>query len=100
MPATLSTEALEDIRAITEWIARHNPPAARAFRDAVDGIGILIGDHPGAGQLRPELVARPFRVFSVKGFPYILVYNAERRPPLILRVLHGARDLPDLLQDL
>jgi plasmid stabilization system protein ParE len=36
----------------------------------------------------------------LRGFPYILVYRANAVPPRILRVLHGARDLPEVLQDL
>jgi len=40
------------------------------------------------------------RFLAVHGFPYLLVYNADRRPPLIVRVLHGARDLPSLLRGL
>jgi len=36
----------------------------------------------------------------LRGFPYIVVYRANAIPPRILRVLHGARDLPEVLQDL
>jgi toxin ParE1/3/4 len=36
----------------------------------------------------------------VSGFSYVIVYDASREPPLILRVLHGARELPELLRDL
>ncbi len=100
MPAALAPAARQDVRDVTTRIARNNPTAARAFRSEIAQAGVLIGDHPEIGQRRPELVAHPFRIFPVSGFPYILVYNPERRPPLILRVLHGARDLPELLQDL
>jgi len=34
------------------------------------------------------------------GFPYVMIYDCERRPPIIIRVLHGARDLAGLLRDL
>jgi toxin ParE1/3/4 len=33
------------------------------------------------------------------GFPYVIVYNAERRSPLIVRILHAARDLPEALKE-
>jgi plasmid stabilization system protein ParE len=36
----------------------------------------------------------------LRGFPYILVYRGSTIPPRILRILHGARDLPEVLQDL
>ncbi len=31
------------------------------------------------------------------GFPYLMVDNADRKPPVVLRVLHMARDLGPLL---
>jgi len=34
------------------------------------------------------------------GFPYVIVYDAGRRPPAIVRILHGARDLPEILRGL
>jgi len=36
----------------------------------------------------------------VRGFPYLVVSNPERRPPSIVRIVHGARDLPEVLKDL
>jgi len=36
---------------------------------------------------------------GLTGFPYLIVYNDARRPPLILRILHAARDLPEALRD-
>jgi toxin ParE1/3/4 len=46
---------------------------------------------------------RPFvnqRCLTLTGFPYVIVYNAERTPPRIIRILHGARDLPEILRGL
>ena len=40
-----------------------------------------------------------YRFLSLPGFPYVIVYNAERDPPLIVAVLHTARDLGRALQD-
>lgn len=36
----------------------------------------------------------------MKGFDYLLVYNAEHPGRLVLRVVHMARDLAPLLADL
>jgi toxin ParE1/3/4 len=33
------------------------------------------------------------------GFPYVVVYDAASLPPRIVRILHGARDLPGALED-
>ena len=48
---------------------------------------------------RAELADESVRFVTLTGFPYVIVYNAERRPPLILRVLHGARDLPEAMKE-
>lgn len=36
----------------------------------------------------------------MKGFPYVLAYDPTRSPPVIARMLHGARDLADALKSL
>ena len=98
--AVLSRRARGDILSAVRWIADDNPAAARAFRGAIGRATTLIGEHPRVGHIRPELAGAAYRFLGLTGFPYIVVYNAEREPPLILRVLDGARDLPDLLADL
>ena len=92
--AVLSPAAERDILDIVAWIARENPAAARGFRDALNRLATAIGEHPRVGVLKPHL-ASP----SIRGFPYVVVYTPDRDPPLIVRVLHGARDLPEVLRD-
>jgi len=52
---------------------------------------------PKLGRLRPDLAPARYRFWSVRGFPYLLVYDAETEPPIILRVVHQSRDLPAIL---
>ena len=73
--------------------------AAQGLRDAIASAAVRIGDHPQLGVLRPDVVKPPYRFLALTGYPYVIVYNADRRPPLILRVLHAARDLPTLLRN-
>jgi hypothetical protein len=35
--------------------------------------------------------------WSLRGFPYLLVYDAEAEPPVILRFVHQSPDLPVVL---
>jgi toxin ParE1/3/4 len=70
------------------------------LRRAVDEAATRIARHPELGRLRPEIAEAPYRLLALAAFPYLIVYNAQRTPPRILRVLHGARDLPDVLRDL
>ncbi|MBF0175201.1 MAG: type II toxin-antitoxin system RelE/ParE family toxin [Magnetococcales bacterium] len=99
-PAQLSPQARVDVLDAARWVMGDNPSAARAFRVAIDKATVLLGEHPCAGRERLELVPAPIRFLSLTGFPYILVYDSTPTPPLILRVLHGARDLPEILNDL
>jgi toxin ParE1/3/4 len=96
--AVLSPAARRDLLAAVRWIAKDNPAAARAWRDAIVKAAERIGDHIHLGSPRPELAGEPYRFLTLTGFSYVIVYNAVRRPPLIVRILHGARDLPEMLQ--
>ena len=98
--AVLSPRARRDLVAAVKWIAKDNPGAARALRDAVAQTAERIGMHNHLGKLRPDLADEPYRFVTLTGFPCVIVYNAARRPPLILRILHGARDLPEVLRDM
>jgi plasmid stabilization system protein ParE len=86
--------------AAIKWIKRSNPTAARGLRQAVSTAAISIGDHHAIGEVRIELANEAYRFLPVAGFPYILVYTAISTPPRIIRILHGARDLPEALSDL
>jgi toxin ParE1/3/4 len=95
--ARLSSRARRDLLEATRWIAADNPTAARALREAVDNALLQIGAHRHCGTVRPEIIEAPYRFIALTGFPYLLVYSPDLEPPLILRLLHGARHLPGIL---
>jgi toxin ParE1/3/4 len=100
LPAVFAPAAQADLRQAVAWIARDNPAAAGALRDAaVRGAGRL-GANPYPGTTRPALGAARFRFLLLRGFSYVMVYTADTVPTRILRVLHTARDLPPLLAGL
>jgi len=99
-PAPLSRRAQADLRQATEWIALENPTAARGLRQAVANAAVRIGEFPLIGRVRPELIKSRYRFLTLTPFPYLLIYNAERKRPVIVRVVHGARDLSTVLSDL
>jgi toxin ParE1/3/4 len=96
--AVLSPRARRDLLGAMRWIAHDNPAAARAFRDAVAKAMHRIGRHVQIGAVRPDLAGEPYRFLTLSGFPYVIVYNKDRNPPLIVRILHGARDFPEALR--
>ncbi len=98
--AGLSPAARRDLLDAMRWIAPDNPAAASALRGSIMKAASQIGTHNYAGVSRPDLADPPYRFAILTGFPYVIVYNEDRKPPLIMRILHGARDLPELLHDL
>lgn len=97
--APLAPRAREDLLEAARWIARDHPAAARAFREAILNAAHRIADHPEIGGQRPDLADSRYRFLILTGFPYVIAYNGERKPPLILRILHAARDMPELLRE-
>jgi toxin ParE1/3/4 len=95
----LAPQAIRDVEDAAEWLAdgRGGLPLARRFASAVVEVTDRIARRPLLGHRRPELLPDPFRFHAVTGFPYLLVYNAERSMPNVLRVLLMSRDLGLLL---
>ena len=92
--------AQRELRKAAVWIAEDNPRAAEALLDAALRAGAMIVAKPGLARTRPELAPSRFRFWSLRGFPYLLVLDAEHNPPVIARFVHQARDLPIVLGDL
>jgi toxin ParE1/3/4 len=95
--ARFTREALADLRVAVAWIAKDNLAAAEGLRIAASNAARAIGDHPEIGPVRTDLAPERFRFYVLRGYPYVMVYEPAVRPPRILRVLHGAQDLDDVL---
>jgi toxin ParE1/3/4 len=98
--AALSPRARRDLISAVRWIEKDNPVAAQGLLDAVVKAAERIGSYPRIGTVRPDLTSGPYRFIALTGFPYLIAYAENRDPPLIVRILHGARDLPRLLRNL
>lgn len=95
--ACFTPAAARDVRVAIAGIAAESPATARALRNGIKTAGRRIGTDPDSGLLDPSLADAPIRFLALTGFAYVLVYDAQASPALILRMLHGARDLPELL---
>ena len=91
----LSPEAARDMRDIWVHIAEDSIPAAGRVRVALLDACRKLADHPGMGHTRTDLTEQPVRFWPVGS--YLIIYNPTRRPIEIVRVVHAARDVPDLL---
>jgi plasmid stabilization system protein ParE len=101
-PRNLSPQALRDIDRAADDIAASaaGPTFADRFALAVADAAERVARRPLLGHRRLNLLPGRFRFSAVRGFSYLLVYDAERPDRLILRVVHMARDLGPLLADL
>lgn len=95
-------QADQDIVEAAEWIAGDSPDQAKAYRDAVMRTIRRLASHPGLGApystLHPAVVG--LRRFPVSGFrSYLVLYRYDDTQIVIFRVVHGARDLPALLEE-
>ena len=95
----LTPQAVDDLFEIWSYIASDDPAAADRVEEAVYDACALLADNPLAGRIREDLTALPLRFWVVQPYRnYWIVYDPDSRPLQVIRVLHGARDLPRLLR--
>ena len=81
---------------IWEYIARDSFTAADRMTDRLERAFRLLGGFPRKGHSREDVKASGSLLFWPVG-SYIVVYRPSPRPVLIIRVIHGARELDALL---
>jgi toxin ParE1/3/4 len=89
--------AQRELRDAVLWIEKDNPAAADALLAAAIAAARGLQAGPKLGRVRLDLAPAQYRFWSLRGFPYLLVYDAEAEPPIILRLVHQSRDLPATL---
>lgn len=93
----LSNEALDDIDGLWSFIAADNLEAADRLVKAIHDACALLGDNPGLGHLRRDLTSLPVRFYTVMK-NYLIICDSGTSPVMIVRILHGARDVAALLK--
>jgi toxin ParE1/3/4 len=87
-------QAEEDLLEIWSYVADDNPAAADDLLDDIDATCAKLADAPYSGRLREELAP------NIRSLPvgnYVIFYRPDEDGIVVIRVLHGARDLPGLL---
>jgi len=96
MPVVYRTSlANRDLVEIALTIAEENSQAADHWLDSIDSRCQLLAQMSGLGRLRPDLAPK------LRGFPvgnHIIFYRERNDGIEVIRVLHGARDLPPLFE--
>ena len=91
-----TAQAEENLIEIWIYIAQDNPRAADRVLDDIEQRFHALADNPLMGRLRPD-IAPEFRYFAVGN--YLILYRTVEDGIQIVRVIHGARDLPTILTD-
>lgn len=93
MRVIYSNQALIDLEDISEYISRDNPDAAIALVAEVLEKCEVLANHPKMGGDRSYL-RKGLRGFSIGN--YVIFYESLPEGIHLVRVIHGARDLPSL----
>jgi toxin ParE1/3/4 len=90
----LTPKAQADLDAIWDTIAANNPGAADRMIDAILKRARSLAQFPLTGRARDDI--RPgLRSSAVK--PYVILFRPADDSIQVLRVLHGARDIPTVM---
>lgn len=92
----LTASAQRDVDQITDFIAEDNVDAALRVLDALEEAFRQLAERPGMGHTRADLTARPVKFWSV--YSYLIVYDPASSPLTVIAVLHGARDVENVLK--
>ena len=92
---TLSPEAASDVRDIWAYIAEDNIKAARKVRLSLLDACKLLAENPAIGHSRKDLTDQPVLFWPAGA--YVIIYDPRTKPLCIVRVVHGARDVPGLV---
>ncbi len=91
-------QATDDLLDIWTFIARDSPEAADRVETAIFRACDLLAHSPLIGRMRKDVTQLPLRFWVVHPYSnYLIVYDPERTPLQVIRILHGARDLPSAL---
>jgi len=84
-----SSEALDDIDTIGEFIQRNSPSHAQRVVEALLDLGQAIAANPLAGRIVPELDDSKVRERFL--YSYRVIYEVGESQIAVLAVLHGRR---------
>ena len=92
----LTEAAQRNVDEIGAFIAEDSIDAALKVYAALEEAFERLAENPGIGHTRQDLTDRAVKFWSV--FSYLVVYDPAGAPLTVFAVLHGARDVEQLLK--
>jgi plasmid stabilization system protein ParE len=72
--------------------------AANRVEEAIHIACAFLADAPLAGRIREDLTALPVRFWLVQPYRnHWIIYNPQSKPLQVIRIIHGARNIPAVL---
>jgi toxin ParE1/3/4 len=95
----LTPQALDDLFDIWSYIAQDSPAAADRVEETIYLACERLGESPRIGTVRKDLTTLPVRFWLATPYPnYFIVYDPDKEPLQVIRILHRARNIPALLR--
>lgn len=93
----LAPEAATDLVQIWRYIKKQS---SMEMADHVESVILdrirFLAKNPGAGHWRRNLTDQPVRFFPV--YSYLIVYRPNTKPLQVVSILHGRRDVEQILR--
>ena len=94
----LAPEAALDLVMIWRYITKN---ASVEMADRVEADirekFVFLATHPGAGHRREDFTDEPVRIFPI--YSYLIVYRPETKPLHVIAIVHGRRDVEEILKN-
>ena len=95
----LAPQAAADLAEIWRYLKeRASLTVADRVESAVRDRIVFLAGNPGAGHRRSDLTNADVRFFAV--YSYLIVYRPETKPLQVVSILHGRRDVEQILEAL
>jgi len=93
----LAPEAATDLVQIWRYIKKQS---SVAMADRVESVILdrirFLAENPGAGHWRRNLTELPVKFFPI--YSYLIVYLPDTKPLQVVSILHGRRDIEQILK--
>src|SRR5229473_1505871 len=91
-------QAVEDLFEIWSYIAGDDLEAASRVEEAIYAACAFLAENPLAGRIREDLTSLPLRFWLVQPYRnYWIVYHPQTKPLQVIRIVHTARNIPQIL---
>ncbi|HEX5433034.1 MAG TPA: type II toxin-antitoxin system RelE/ParE family toxin [Candidatus Angelobacter sp.] len=94
----LAPEAVSDLVEIWRYIKKKsNATVADRVESVIRERIAFLAQNPGAGHWRMNLTDKPVKFFPV--YFYLIVYRPDTLPLQVVSLIHGRRDVEQILKD-